>query len=326
VREPRDILQDSKQFAVERPFLSWWHLCSTLAVLGFLVTLTIVSEPWALKLAASLALGLVMVRCFILYHDSEHGAIFSKAPLAKALLRCYGILVLNPPSIWSRSHNHHHRNNAKIYGASIGSFPVMTRQRYADAPGLERLNYTISRHPLTICLGYLTIFLWGMCLRSFLKNPRTHWDSALAVGLHVGLVTSLVLTHPESLPFVVLIPMLVSSALGAYLFYAQHNYPGVHLQDRENWTYIHAALHSSSFIRMSPALHWFTGNIGYHHVHHLNARIPFYRLPEAMKGIKELQHPGETSLGIGDVRRCLHLKLWDPEAGRLVPFERRGQR
>ena len=79
-------------------------------------------------------------------------------------------------------------------------------------------------------------------------------------------------------------------------------------------------MHSSSFIAMGPLMNWFTGNIGYHHVHHLNARIPFYRLREAMAALEELQSPGTTSLHPQDIAACLRLKLWDPEEKRLVGF------
>jgi hypothetical protein len=105
------------------------------------------------------------------------------------------------------------------------------------------------------------------------------------------------------------------------LFYAQHNFPGARFPNRAGWDYVAAALDSSSYLRMNPVMHWLTGNIGYHHVHHLNARIPFYRLPEAMAGIEELQSPGTTSLHPCDIYRCLRLKLWDPERERLVSFQ-----
>jgi omega-6 fatty acid desaturase (delta-12 desaturase) len=112
--------------------------------------------------------------------------------------------------------------------------------------------------------------------------------------------------------------------VGAYLFYAQHNYPGATVLPRDRWSYCSAALLTSSFIRMGPLARWLTGNIGYHHVHHVNSRIPFYRLPEAMAGIAELQSPRTTSLRFADVRSCLRMKLWDPEAGRMIGF--RGMR
>jgi omega-6 fatty acid desaturase (delta-12 desaturase) len=117
-----------------------------------------------------------------------------------------------------------------------------------------------------------------------------------------------------------ILPMLIGSALGAYLFYAQHNFPGVRLCGRSDWDLVSAALDSSSYMRMGPLMQWLVGNIGFHHVHHLNPRIPFYRLPEAMKGISELQRPTETSLSWKDVCSCFRMNLWDTSRETMVPF------
>jgi omega-6 fatty acid desaturase (delta-12 desaturase) len=108
--------------------------------------------------------------------------------------------------------------------------------------------------------------------------------------------------------------------LGAYLFYIQHNFPEAKVRSPENWTYSDAALSASSYLEMGIVMRWFTGNIGYHHVHHLNARIPFYRLPEAMAGLKGLQEPGRTTLSLRDIASCLRLKIWDAELGKFTPF------
>ena len=116
------------------------------------------------------------------------------------------------------------------------------------------------------------------------------------------------------------LPHFIACALGAYLFYAQHNYPGMTLQPREKWDYSRAALESSSYMPMNPVMAYFTGNIGYHHVHHLNPGIPYYRLPEAMAAVPELQHPGQTVLTPGGMRACFALKLWDPGAGKMVGY------
>ncbi|MCB0782756.1 MAG: fatty acid desaturase, partial [Flavobacteriales bacterium] len=104
----------------------------------------------------------------------------------------------------------------------------------------------------------------------------------------------------------------------AYLFYAQHNFPTATFADKDGWSYVNAALGSSSYMKMSQVMHWFTGNIGYHHIHHLNARIPFYRLPEAFEAIPELQEAKTTSLMPGEIVRCLRLKVWDPQLGRMI--------
>jgi omega-6 fatty acid desaturase (delta-12 desaturase) len=102
------------------------------------------------------------------------------------------------------------------------------------------------------------------------------------------------------------------------MFYAQHNFPDVSFNDAAGWTYEKAAMVSSSFMRTNRIMAWFTGNIGYHHIHHLNARIPFYRLPEVLKKIPELQTPKTTSLNPMEIIRCLRLKVWDVESQRMV--------
>ncbi len=124
----------------------------------------------------------------------------------------------------------------------------------------------------------------------------------------------------EMAMFVLVGPLFIACALGSYLFYAQHNFPGAYMQPRQTWTFARAAIESSSFMRCGALMSFFTGDIGYHHVHHLNAAIPFYRLREAMAAIPELQVEPQTSLSLRDIRACFSLKLWDPQAGRMVGF------
>lgn len=276
-----------------------------------------------LRIVGSILAGLVLVRLFVIYHDHQHGTILQESLPATCIMTAFGLLTLNPPGIWRRSHNHHHGNNARLYGNQIGSFPIMTTQRYETASKGERLAYAASRHPLTIVMGYFTVFLYGMCVRSFVVNPVKHYDSALAIVLHVSLAVGLALIGLDILLLGLVFPVLVGSAVGSYLFYAQHNYPGVQLRTRTEWSFVFAALNSSSYMTMTPMMHWLSGNIGYHHIHHLNPRIPFYRLPEAMAGIPELQSPVATSLSFSDIRDCFRLKLWDTALGEMVPFSQR---
>jgi len=322
-RSSKDLLLASKEYAVEHRWLSWWHLASTIVVYSALFAVTCLDLSIPVRIVTSVLSGLVLVRLFILYHDFEHGAILKGSRLAATILNGYGIYALNPRSIWNRSHDHHHKNNSKIYGASIGSYPIMTRETYEQSSKWERFAYRASRHWLTIACGYLTIFIYGMCLRSLMVNPKRHWDSALSLLGHVGLIVGL--WYFGSWPAVLLavvIPFTIASGMGAYLFYAQHNFPGVQFRNRDEWNYVFAALQSSSYIRMSRLMSWFTGNIGYHHVHHLNALIPFYRLPEAMADLEELQAPLTTSLRPRDVFNCLRLKLWETDTETLVPLSK----
>lgn len=323
MRSGRQLLLDSRAYAIEDRAASWWCLLSTLALFVALEVVIVALEPLVPRLIASLIAGLVFVRLFILYHDSEHGTILKKSRFAWALLSVYGLITLNPPSIWRRSHDHHHKHNAQMYGADIGSFPVMTIDQWRKATRLQRLAHAASRHPLTFLLAYFTVFAYGMCIRSLITNPRRHIDSAVSLMLHIALIVALALIGVDVLLLCFLLPAAVASCLGSYLFYAQHNFPATQFKTSENWDYVTAALESSSYMHMSPLMAWFTGNIGYHHVHHLNHNIPFYKLPMVMNEMPELQSPGTTSLRPRDVLACLRLKLWDPERNCLVPFPKR---
>ena len=113
-------------------------------------------------------------------------------------------------------------------------------------------------------------------------------------------------------------PAMISCCIGSYLFYVQHNYPGVVHYQYENWSYFKAAMASSGYIKMNIVMEWFTANIGYHHIHHLNAAIPFYKLPKAYHSIPELKIKKDTTLHPFDILKCLKLKVWDPESNKMI--------
>ena len=234
-------------------------------------------------------------------------------------MRLFGIFAISPSSIWRSSHNHHHKHNSKLRGSHIGSFPIMTSAEYLKSPKATRFQYLFMRHPLTILFGYVFVFLWGMCLYPFSNDRREHYDCLIAFVLHVAI--SVTITYFFGWPALLLtqvIPHFFSCAIGTYLFYAQHNFPGVSFSDKAGWTYEKAAMESSSYMKTSAIMGWFTANIGYHHIHHLNARIPFYRLPEVLASIPELKNPKTTSLHPWEIFRCLRLKVWDVESQRMV--------
>jgi omega-6 fatty acid desaturase (delta-12 desaturase) len=321
-REGRALIESTKKFAAESRAESWIHLA---VVIGCLVAGTAVAAMapwWPLRLAAAVIDGLLIVRLFIVYHDFQHGALLRGSGLARAILGVYGVLVLAPPKVWKETHNYHHAHTAQIVGSHIGSFPVVTVDMWnTKLTARDRLKYRVVRHPLTILLGYVPIFMIGMCVNSVRKSPIKYWDSALALVVNWALTAGLILQFGlGTAAFTYLIPLAVACATGAYLFYAQHNFPDMKLQPRHEWTFAKAALESSSFMPMGRVMQWFTGNIGFHHVHHLNPQIPFYKLPEVMKSIPELQSPGTTSLGVADVWRCLSLKLWDPKQQKMVGY------
>jgi acyl-lipid omega-6 desaturase (Delta-12 desaturase) len=330
-RHGRELLAAVQPFAREFRVESWWCLGSTLTILALLLGLAAVLPWWPLRLAASVLGGLVLVRTFILYHDFMHGAILRESRLAKLLLGGLGLLMLTPPRYWRYSHNFHHAHVGKpvrpepgsfhLVTTAVGSFPLMTTHMWLQASFWQRLEYRIHRHPATMLLAYVTVFLIGICLVPLVRNPRKFWDGSLALLVHGGLI-AVVWTFAglQVAFFTCLLPFAIASAMGAYLFFVQHNFERNRILPAEQWSYDQAALESSSYLRMGPLMHWLTGNIGYHHVHHLNSHIPFYRLPETMAAIPELQDPPATSLHPREVLLCLSLNLWDPQQQQLVRY------
>ncbi len=317
----RELLIASREFAVDRPLQSWWHLTSTMCAVLFFAAVAGLGQAVWLRSLASILTGLTLVRMFILYHDYQHNTILTRSKLAKVILNVYGNLMLTPPSAWKHSHDHHHHHNSKLFGTDIGSFPIMTSENYRKASLLDRLSYRIARNPLVILMGYFPVFLYGMCIHTAHRDPRRHWDAFTSMLLHFGFIAACWwFTGWVTTAFVFLLPAWIATCIGTYLFYIQHNFPDAKIRDGDEWSYTHAALQSSSLLEMGPVMHWMTGNIGYHHVHHLNSKIPFYRLPEAMKALEPLQQPKKTSLKIRDIIDCLQLKFWDEEQDRLITY------
>ena len=315
----KELILATRPFAHDNPVRSWWVILSSMFLLVVALTGTLWDLPVGARLGFSLFAGLMLTRLFVIYHDQQHHALLPRSRLAEGLMRVFGILVLSPSTVWRSSHNYHHKHNSKLRGSHIGSYPIMTTDQFKRSSRSERFTYLFIRHPLTILFGYVFMFLYGMCVYPFLNHPRKHLDCLIATVVHVTIGTALLIFGGwQALVLTQLLPHFIISAIGAYFFYAQHNFPGVSFTDKDGWTYEKAALESSSYMRTGRILAWFTANIGYHHIHHLNARIPFYRLPEVLRAIPELRSPKTTSLWPTDIFRCLRLKVWDVKTQRMV--------
>jgi acyl-lipid omega-6 desaturase (Delta-12 desaturase) len=309
----------TKAFAKDQPLKSWWCIISTTLLLAGTLAGTFPGLPLVFRIFCSLLSGLLIVRLFVIYHDQQHRAILPGSKPAEFFMRLFGIWVLCPSTIWRSSHDYHHAHNCKLRSANIGSYPVMTREQFQKSSRSDRAKYLFMRHPITILFGYVAVFFLGMIIIPLINSPRKHYDSLLALLLHLALVVLMVVFFGwMALMLTIFIPFLIACAIGSYLFYAQHNFPSVVFKDKAGWTYEGAALESSSYLKTGTLMAWFTGNIGYHHIHHLNHRIPFYRLPEVYQSIPELRTAKITSLNPIEVFRCLRLKVWCVESQRMV--------
>jgi omega-6 fatty acid desaturase (delta-12 desaturase) len=321
VRTGKDLIKASKEFADEDRARTWRLLLGTFLAQGLTLAYIALVPWWQAAVLGSIVSGLISVRLFIFFHDYCHGAIFRGSKLGDAVMTVVGWTTMTVPSVWTETHNYHHRNNAKMVGSSIGSYPTVSLGMYKALSDVDRRNLRLVRSPWSMLFGLFTTFVIGMCVLPWRRSPEAHRLAPVAgVVWWSVLALMAVALGPLKAFLLMLLPAFVWSSVGSYLFYAQHNYPGAELRGRRDWDYTHAALRCSSYFEMSPLMHWFTGNIGYHHVHHLNHNIPFYRLPEAMAGMPELQDPGRTSWAWHDVKACLDCAVWDPEQGRLISF------
>ncbi|MFT6398229.1 MAG: omega-6 fatty acid desaturase (delta-12 desaturase) [Bradymonadia bacterium] len=314
-------MQATKPFAKEDRAKTWKLLLVTILVLTMFSAGSLFLPWWPAKLVSGFFAGLTSIRLFIFYHDYLHGAILRKSKAGGWVMSAVGFYMLAVRSVWRETHNYHHKNNAKMLGSAIGSFPVVTVGMWRGLDPARRRIYRVIRHPLSIFGGYLTVFLIGMTISPFKRDAKKHWGGPLAVVLHVGAIVAVGLLLNWTTAFTaVVFPAAVAFGSGSYLFYAQHNFPGMQLKGRREWDYTFAAVNSSSMFDMGPVMHWFTGNIGYHHVHHLNHTIPFYNLPACMDAIPELQSPGRTSWKPKDVLAALRLSVWDPDIDRMMTW------
>jgi len=328
----KELILATKPFAKEIRWKSWYH-----TITGFLLLIGAVygSMPFlydAMQLPLGLALtsrilcsvfaAAMLSRVFIIFHDFQHHTILRGSKVADVMFTIFGIYMITPPNIWKRSHDHHHNHNAKLFSASIGSYPIMTKQKFLEATKKERFEYLAIRNPINMFFAYFTTFMFGMCISSFLSSPRRHWDSLAVLLAHYGIAAFLFIKFGWLTWFLAFfLPFFLSHMLGAYLFYAQHNFPGVTFKKNQEWTYTEAALESSSFMKLNPFMQWVTANIGFHHIHHLNSKIPFYRLPETMAAIPELQKAKVTTLKPSDIIACLKLKVWDTDQNRMIGYD-----
>ena len=323
MRTGKELICDSKKFSAECRWRSWGELLSTIILTLFIFSIGFLQAvPLALRIFSSLICGLLYVRLFVIYHDYQHRAILQNSAIAHWMMVCLGIYLLAPETIWKRSHEHHHNNNSKLTLSGIGSYPTVSKARYLKLSKKERRLYLINRHPLTVIFGYLTLFIYWLNIKSYMESPKKHIDSLFALVFHVS-VAAVVMYIYGPVIFILgwCFPFFLAFSIGAYLFYSQHNFPGAKFQENKDWAYDLAAIKSTSRMVMNPVMHWFTGNIGYHHIHHLNSRIPFYRLKEASDSMPELKNVPTTSWNPLEIIRCLRLKLWDAEHDKMITLK-----
>ena len=301
-----------------------WQLANTLLPYGCLWVLMIESirrgYPYGWTLALAVAAAAFLVRIFILFHDCVHGSLFRRPGLDTFFGYVLGVLVFTPLEDWRFSHLRHHASYANLDARGYGDIWTLTRTEYDSSSPGKRLGYRLFRHPLVLFgLGALFSFLLRFRI-PIRKSRRKERVSVLFTNvLLVGVVWIAARTIGWRTYLLIQLPVIwIAGALGIWLFYVQHQFAGVYWARRDRWDPLRAAMEGSSFYALPAVLRWFSGSIGYHHVHHLGPRIPNYRLKECCDAIPALQ--AKPPLTLRQSLAGIRLKLWDEDRQELVGF------
>jgi omega-6 fatty acid desaturase (delta-12 desaturase) len=280
---------------------------------------------YALTLCLAFAASTFLVRVFIVQHDCGHGSFFASKRCNDILGAICGALTLAPYAHWRRQHAGHHANwnnlDRRESGADIYSSCLTTAEYCALSPR-RQFFYRLWRHPvmanvffppLVFLLLYRTSFDTP---KSWTRERRSVWTTNLAVlagFVGLGLLLGFTKVLMVQLPIV-----FVTTVVGVWLFSVQHRFEDARWLRRNDWNFIDAALGGSSYLALPRILHWMTGNIGYHHIHHLSQRVPNYRLAECHRDTPLLQP--EHPLTLARAFSAGRLTLWNEQTGRLVRF------
>lgn len=311
-RQPDPIRSTFEIVVTAVPFVGLWALAA----------IAVLNEHWWGLVLTIPAAGL-LVRLFILQHDCGHGTLFTQRRLNDWTGRIIGVFTLTPYDYWRRTHAVHHASAGNLDRRGIGDVDTLTVREYRALPRFARLRYRLYRHPLVMFgLGPAWLFLCQYRLPiGLMRSGALPWISTIATNLGIAVPVAAMIWLVGLGPFLLVqIPItLMAATLGVWLFYVQHQFEETHWSGDGEWSFQHAALHGSSHYDLPPVLRWFTGNIGIHHVHHLAATIPFYRLPEVLRDHPELSSLGRITLL--ESLKCIRLVLWDENARRLVSFK-----
>ncbi len=293
---------------------------------GWILTDWAISVSWPLGVASALIIAVFSVRAFIIFHDCAHGSFSHSRRLNTVVGSVIGVIVFTPYAHWSRTHRRHHATTGDLDRRGMGDVWTMTTDEYMAASPRRRLYYRIYHHPLfLLSIGPLIKFV---VVERLIPEPELR-SRRIRVSVYL---TNLAIAGSAALMIFwmgltryVLVQLIVLAFAGipaAFLFYVQHSFPGTYWRRHAEWDYVEASLAGSSRLLLPGFLQWVTGNIGFHHIHHLAPRVPNYRLPEAQTACPELE-PGCT-LTVGTSLGVLRAKLWDEAAGRYVTFAEAG--
>ncbi len=302
---------------------SVWQMVNTLVPffgLWALAVYTFNNFPYWVTLLVSILAAGFMVRGFILFHDCCHGSFFKSKAANDWVGRVLGVIVFTPYDYWKHDHSVHHATAGNLDKRGVGDVPTWTVEEYNSKPWVARLGYRLMRHPLLL-LTVVPFYVFAISHRFWLPGAgKREKASTIYTNLALAAVIALLIWLVGWKAFLAIqLPLLVvASTGGLWLFYVQHNFDGTYWERQANWDFYKAGLLGSSYYKLPALLNWFTGNIGFHHIHHLSPRIPNYYLPKVQK-----EHPlfeQVRPLTLWRSLKSLNYRLWDEQRKMMVGF------
>jgi len=302
---------------------SIWQIVNTFVPYMILWTLIIFSLSVSYWLTALLIFpaAAFLVRLFIIFHDCGHGSFFKSKKANTAVGMFFGILAFTPYYKWHKLHMQHHATVGNLDKRGAGDVWTMTKEEYLASSKWKRMKYRLYRHPVTMFgVGSLLVFLVmnRMTNKEMSKkeNLNVHFTNFALVAIFV--IMSWAIGFWAFL-IIQLSIMYIAAIAGLWLFYLQHQYEDVSWVRSEHWNYRDIALEGSSFVKFPKLLQWFSGNIGFHHIHHINARIPNYKLEKCYRENPVFNQVKPVTFW--ESMKTLKLRLWDEELQKLVGFK-----
>lgn len=299
-----------------------WQILNTLLVyvgLWYLMFLC-VSVSWWLTVPLAVLAGAFLVRMFILFHDCGHGSFFQSQVANHVLGAIIGVLTFTPFYHWRWEHSIHHSSAGDLDRRGIGDIWTLTVQEYLESSRWRRFAYRLARNPFVLfVLAPLYLFLIQQRVPKFKAPLRerysVYWTNLGIGALAAGLIWIFGL---KAYVIIQLTVLMVASSVGVWLFYVQHQFEDVYWARGQEWDYPSAALKGSSFYKLPKVLQWFSGNIGFHHIHHLSPRIPNYHLEKCHKAEPLFQ--SVRPLTLLSSLKSFTLRLWDEKRRKLVGY------
>lgn len=279
------------------------------------------SISYVLTVILSVIAAGFLVRVFIIFHDCCHYSFFKNRKANDILGTITGILTLFPYRQWQHDHSVHHATSSNLDKRGTGDIWMLTVDEYLEADRWTKMKYRLYRNPFVMfVLGPIYKFLIENRFNRKGARKKERINTYVTNVAIVGLVVLLSFTLGwQSFLLIQGTIFMVSGAAGIWLFYVQHTFEDSYFEEDENWEYVRAAVEGSSFYKLPKALQWFTGNIGYHHVHHLSPRIPNYKLEQAHENTPPLQNVPTVTLATSIESIKFH--LWDETEKKFIGFK-----